>query len=309
MTRSAEEWARSRSCHRATFSRPTAALRAGCERDRRCARRRSGCACAASPRSPSGRRRTAPGPRAPRCAAGGGSRVAKRSSDGATIAIAESSAAWRSRDTTCVGTGIAPMPSALADQRLDARVDAARRPRRRRRACRPRRRRRRRPPLARPRRARQPAEQLQPERGRLGVHAVGAADHRRVAGCSARRRTALERASTVPGRSAAGVAQLQRQRRVDHVGGREAVVEPARAGTDLLGDGLGEGQDVVVGARARSPGCALDVDAARSPGSPQGRIWDDPELAPRRRGRRSRRRARPLELALVRPDGADPGRV
>ena len=75
-TRSADECEMSRSCQSATFSSPTTALRRGRRaRARRSARRRSGCACAASPTSPSGRCRTAPRPRAPRCARGGGSRA------------------------------------------------------------------------------------------------------------------------------------------------------------------------------------------------------------------------------------------
>ncbi len=45
----------------------------------------------------------------------------------------------------------------------------------------------------------------------------------------------------------AGLAQLQRQRRVEHVGGGEAVVDPAPVLADGGGDDVDEGSDVVVG--------------------------------------------------------------
>ena len=76
--------------------------------------------------------------------------------------------------------------------------------------------------------ARRPAEQLQAERGRLGVDAVRAADHRRVAVLDRARLDSGERRSSAGRADRARVAQLQRERGVDHVGRRQAVVEPAR---------------------------------------------------------------------------------
>ena len=107
--------------------------------------------------------------------------VAKRSSELPRIASDASSSAWRSRATTCVATSSRPRPSSRQSELLDARVDVA----------------------VRADGARQladgdagegaldalaaaaqvvpPAEQLEPERRRLGVHAVGAAHARRGA--------------------------------------------------------------------------------------------------------------------------------
>ena len=76
---------------------------------RRAARPSSGCACGAWPSCPSGRPGTAPRPRAPRCAAGGGSRWRSARAVAPTDAQAYRYSAWRSRATTWVaGTGVSP---------------------------------------------------------------------------------------------------------------------------------------------------------------------------------------------------------
>ena len=91
------------------------------------------------------------------------------------------------------------------------------------------------------------AGQAQAEGGRLGVDAVGAADAERVAVLQ----RPLDQGVAVGARAGdddlAGLAQLQRQRRVEHVGGGEAVVDPAPVLADRGGDDVDEGGDVVVG--------------------------------------------------------------
>ena len=102
----------SRSCQSGMFSSPTTGRCADDAREAaRCARRPSGCACAASPTSPSSRPRTAPRPRGPRFARGAGSRSRTGRASDAQIASAPSSSAWRSREITCVDTGSGSRPS------------------------------------------------------------------------------------------------------------------------------------------------------------------------------------------------------
>ena len=45
----------------------------------------------------------------------------------------------------------------------------------------------------------------------------------------------------------AGSPDLQREGGVDDVGGRQSVVNPASFGAELLGDGVDEGGEIVVG--------------------------------------------------------------
>ena len=102
----------SRSCQSGTFSRPTSAaarttrarprdplgdLRVALVRHRR--------------RALHARSRTAPRPRAPRCAPGGGSRSRSGRATSRTSASVESSSAWRSRAITWVETGSGSSPS------------------------------------------------------------------------------------------------------------------------------------------------------------------------------------------------------
>ena len=100
-----------------------------------------------------------------------------------------------------------------------------------------------------------PQRQLEAERHRLGVDAVGAADHRRPA--------MLERALAdgdgqrvqIGEDDVAGLAHLQRLRGVDDVRRGHPEVQPARRRPDLLGDRGGEGDDVVL----RGPFDVLDA--------------------------------------------------
>ena len=73
--------------------------------------RRSGCACAASPTSPSARARTALRPRAPRSARDAGSRARSARATSRASASAFSSSAWRSRWRIWVELGAGSSPS------------------------------------------------------------------------------------------------------------------------------------------------------------------------------------------------------
>ena len=204
--------------------------RAARARGRRCARTRSGCACAASPRSPSGR--AANGSTASRTSVRWRWRIssANRSSEAPSAGDRA-----QQRGVPVAGDDLRRDRLAVEAERREGRAPrrGGRRWRRRRRrptACRRGRRRAPRSSRARPRRSsHQPAEQLEPERRRLGVHAVGAADRRRVPVLLAPGRGARRRRASMPSsRIRPASRELQRQRRVDDVGRREAVVEPAR---------------------------------------------------------------------------------
>ena len=99
----------------------------------------------------------------------------------------------------------------------------------------------------------------------------------------------------------ARLADLERERRVDDVGGGEAVVEPAALVAELLGDGVDEGGGVVVERRLelgdplrrRRRGLLLERRG--------GLRRHDPELGPG--GGRGQLDLEPgPQLALVRPD-------
>ena len=91
------------------------------------------------------------------------------------------------------------------------------------------------------------AGQPQAEGGGLGVDAVGAADAERVAVLQRPRDQGVAVGSGAGDDDLPGPAQLQRQRRVEHVGGGEAVVDPAPVLANRAGDDVDEGGDVVVG--------------------------------------------------------------
>ena len=176
-------------------------------RGRRSARPRPGSSCAASPRSPSGRGRTARRPRRTSVRARWRISVAKRSSDEATIGEGRSSAR---RGGRAGSPGSRPARARGRAARRRAARPRGRRPRRHRpcpRACRP----------ACPRvRAAQPrsvavelerpAGELRAERDRLGVHAVRPADHRRARGAPRRG----GRPPRAPGRARRGGAPRPR---------------------------------------------------------------------------------------------------
>ena len=91
------------------------------------------------------------------------------------------------------------------------------------------------------------AGELQAEGGRLGVHAVRAADAERaleLARPGDQRRGQRVRAGHD---LAPGLAQLQRERGVEHVGGGQPVVDPAARLPDRLRDDVDERGHVVVG--------------------------------------------------------------
>ena len=184
ITRSTDECEMSRSCHSATFSIAACALaRTRRARPQTCSHPIGLrlCGIADEPFCPFAERlldlaRS-------RCAAGGGSRGRTSRATRAASASAARNSAWRSRWMICVETGAGRRPRRAQHVRLDRRVEVARRCRRRRTAS----------PRARSRAPRRSAlggrgrasayhsGQLQSEGDRLGVHAVRAADHRRVA--------------------------------------------------------------------------------------------------------------------------------
>ena len=99
----------------------------------------------------------------------------------------------------------------------------------------------------------------------------------------------------------AGVPDLERQGGVDHVRGRQPVVEPTAGLAELLGDGVYEGGDVVVGERLDF-GDALRrgrFGLRRDLGDGLGR--NDADLRPSFE-RRELDVEPARELALVRPD-------
>ena len=293
----------SRSCHSGTSSRPTSAFAAQHPRQAGDAlagdrvalvRHRRGALLA--------RRRTAPRPRAPRCAAGGGS----RSRCGrATSRAARSPAAARRGGraaTTCVATGSTASSEPRQRELLDARVDVAVGADRARELADAHALERGGEPLAAAVELLDPAEQLEPERHRLGVDAVRAAHAGGRAVLLGPRQRASRARSTPASSSRAGVAELQRQRGVDDVRRRQAVVEPARVLADLLGDRLRERDDVVVRApldlararrrrRARRRGSRPTASGGTTPSSAQASSAASSTSSQRR------------EAPLVRPDG------
>ena len=92
-----------------------------------------------------------------------------------------------------------------------------------------------------------PERQLHAERRRLGVDAVGAADHRRVAELAGAFAIADSRRRP-PEDAIEGARHLERERGVDHVARREPVVHPrARGLADARLHDVDERGDVVIG--------------------------------------------------------------
>ena len=94
-----------------------------------------------------------------------------------------------------------------------------------------------------------PAGELETEGRRLCVDAVGAADRQRLAMLLGARHDGGEGAVDPREDQRAGIADLERERGVEDVRRRQAVVEPAPLLAEPLGDGVDERGDVVVGPR------------------------------------------------------------
>ncbi len=93
-----------------------------------------------------------------------------------------------------------------------------------------------------------PEGDLRAERGRLGVDAVGPADHHRVAVLVGDAHQRGEQLGRRLDQQIGGVTKRPAQRGVDHVGRREPVVDPRRRRRpDRCLDHVDEGGDVVVG--------------------------------------------------------------
>ena len=154
---------------------------------------------------------------------------------------------------------------------------------------------------ARPVELERPARELDAEGRRLGVHAMRPPHLERAAVLLGARchdgECAVERGDD----QRAGLADLERKRRVDDVGGGEAVVEPAPFFAELLGDGVDERRRVVVQCRL-DLGDALGRRGLRLLLQRLRRLGGhDSELGPGRRRRELHLEPR-FEPALVRPD-------
>ena len=223
----------SRSCHSATFSSAGVTAMRTSARGRSGSRSAPGCACAASPTSPSGPGRNIPRPRALRCAAGGGSR-------------------WRAARSSCDHAerreihGVAVARDHLGRDRLGHRGPSSRRHALRPadrywRRCRPRRKWRR----WRFRRGRATSRgpaagefgiglgELEAEGGGLGMDAVAAADGERVFVLDrARFFSAASSASRSASRMSRARVELDGEAGVEHVRGGHALVDEARVRPD-----------------------------------------------------------------------------
>ena len=128
--------------------------------------------------------------------------------------------------------------------------------------------------------------QLDPERGGLGVDAVGAAGAQRVDVLAGLGRERLHQPARVGQDELADALDLQRQPGVEHVARGQAVVDPAPGGPGRRGQHVDEGGGVVVGDLL-----AL-VDRLDGEGGARGS-----RRAPRRSGRPSPRRRPPRPRA------------
>ena len=136
-----------------------------------------------------------------------------------------------------------------------------------------------------------PAGELPAERRRLGVDPVRAADADRVTMLLGARDDQPERAVDPGEDEPARILDLQRERRVDDVGGGQPVVHPAALGAELLGDGVDERREVVVGRLARSRRRARASAGERLRGSPRHPRRESFRPRPSRRERRAPPRA------------------
>ena len=138
-----------------------------------------------------------------------------------------------------------------------------------------------------------PAGELEPEGGRLRVDAVRPADAERLPvllGAVGRPQPARVEPSSS---KRAGVPELERECGVDDVGRSQAVVEPAALLAELRLDGVDEGGQVVVGLALELGDPLGGRRNARGRESPPPRAAARRRARPRRRGRRVRPRATP----------------
>src|SRR4051794_795903 len=146
------------------------------------------------------------------------------------------------------------------------------------------------------------AGELESERRGLGVHAVGAPDAQRVAELARALREGDRELARAREDRLARAAQLERERRVEHVGGRQPVVDPAAGRPGGGGEHVDEGGDVMV-RDGLALGDGLDRErrgADRGQFVGRGSVLErlgggDLHVAPRGHAR------------LVRPDGAELG--
>ena len=91
-----------------------------------------------------------------------------------------------------------------------------------------------------------PAEELQTERGRLGVNAVRAADRERVTVLFGACDDGVGRTRDPVPDERARALDRQGERGVENIGRREPVVEPATLGAEVRHDRVDEGRNVVI---------------------------------------------------------------
>ena len=152
-----------------------------------------------------------------------------------------------------------------------------------------------------------PTGELEPERRRLGVDAVGAPHADRLAVLLRPRDDGAEGAVDPLEHERPGVLDGERERRVEHVRRRQPVVEEAALLAQSLGDGVDEGGDVVVR-------LALDLGdrsgvgtTARSRIAATRLAWDGANLGPALEGSQLDVEPAPQLLASPTRCGSWPG--
>ena len=112
-------------------------------------------------------------------------------------------------------------------------------------------------------------EQLEAERGGLGVHAVGAADARRVLELARAPHEHAAQALDARREEPPRVADLERERGVEHVARGDAVVHVARVGADRAPRASVSERDHVVAHALLDLGDARRIDRRLARGSPR----------------------------------------
>ncbi len=246
------------------------------------------------------RRQTAPRPPAPRCAAGCGSRWRSARARRRRSRSREVSTACRSRGMTCVATSSRRRPRrsitfASTDGGTEAYVPTA--------------------PESLPYGQllegvfeavevavglEGEAGEAEPEGRRLGVDAVGAPDAEGVAVLERTLDQGVAIGAGAGEHDLARLSELQRQGRVEDVGGGQPVVDPAPVLADRGGDDIDERGDVVVGDPLALVDC-LDPERRLLP-CRLGRLPRHDALHRPRLGCRQLHLQPALQLPLLRPD-------